>query len=147
MIKVLWNDILTVGGIQSQFIGVQVGEFIIRPDSSSQMRSDLRITKGKISLVIQGGSNSLRVWTKEEGLSYMVFQKQLSREDKLILRELAPDLAGWIWIWPDTGGVLKRRIEKFGEDNVLRALRHIFDGVDRTMRRQQIPFIGHRLIS
>lgn len=146
-VDILYQVALTVGGLESRFFGVRVGEFIIRLDSSSRMRSDLRITKGKTSLVIQGGSVPLRVWTKEEGLSYMAFQNQLSQEDKLILRKLASDLAGWSWIWPDIGGVLSRRVEETGEDNLLRAFQNLFRGVEGTMRRQRIPFIGNRLVS
>ena len=151
MAKILRKEVLTVFGDKNEceFIGVQVGEFILRPDSSSEMRSDLRITKGKTSLVVQGGPSFLRIWTKDEGLGYAAFQRQLSQEDKLILRQLAYDLSGWIW--PDIGEVLKRKVEKLGEDNILRALQDLFRGVKGTMRRiklyQRLPFIGPCLIS
>ena len=150
--KVLWNDILTVGGKQSQFVGVQVGEeFVIRPDSSSEMRSEeLRITRGKTVIVVQGGSAlPLRIWTKE-GFSYnTAFQSQLSQEDKVILRELASELAGWIW--PEVGEVLQKKVEELREDQVLQVLRNLFSGVERTMKRinlyNRIPFIGRHFIS
>jgi len=149
MAEILRKDVLTVGGLQSQFIGVQLGEFILRPDSHSGIRlEELRITRRKTVLVVQGGSAPLRVWT-QEGFSYVSFQSRLSPEDKVILRKLASDLSGWIW--PDIGEVLRQRVEKLGEDNVLRALRSLCRGVEETMKRinlyNRIPFIGRRLVS
>lgn len=148
MAEILRKDVLTVGGIQSQFIGVRLGEFILRPDSDSEMRSeDLRVTRRETVLSVQGGSAPLRVRT-QEGFSYTAFQSRLSQEDKIILRKLASDLAGWIW--PDIGEVLRQRVEELGEDNVLRALRSLCRGVEETMKRinlyNRIPFIGRRLV-
>lgn len=138
-VEILRQSALTVDGVQEFFGGVKVGEFILQPDSSSQMRSDLRVSRGKTILVIQAGPTFLLIRTKEEGMSYESFQSRLSKEDKIILRKLATDLTGWIW--PDVGEVLRRRVEEFGEDKVLRALRNLFEGVERTMRKQR-PFIG-----
>ena len=126
-------------------IALTVGEFIIQLDSSSQTRLDLRVTKGKTTLIIQGGSTPLQVWT-EEGLTYMAFQSQLPQEDELILQKLVCDLAGWGWIWPDIIEVLRRRvIEELGEDQVLLALEHLFNGAKKTTRMQRIPLIGSYL--
>lgn len=150
MVGVFQENALTIEGIQPKFIpkfiGIRVGEFILSPDSSSGIRpNDLQVVGPKTVLLVRGGSDSLLVGLRQEGLSYKSFQRQLSQEDKLILRKLASDLAGWIW--PDIGRVLRRRVEEIGEDKVLLALEHLFNGVEKTMKRQRIPFIGRRLVS
>ena len=56
MAKKLQGDVITVGGKQSQFIGVQLGEFVLRPDSDSGTRpSALRAQDQKTTLVVEGG--------------------------------------------------------------------------------------------
>jgi len=146
--RVLRKDVLTVGGKQSQFIGVQVGEFLIRPDSDSGVRpDDLKVEGPSTTLLIQGGTAPLRATLHSRGISYRGFQSRLSSEQRVLLGKLASDLAGRIW--PDAGESLRRRIETLGEDNVLHVLRKLFDGVEGTMRRVRIcssvPFVGRRL--
>jgi len=148
MVKVIREDILTVGGLQNQFIGVQVGEFVLRPDSDSGVRpNDLRVEGRKTTLLVEGGEGHLRVKLHSEGLSYRGFQSRLSTEEKTFLAKLASDLHGRIW--PDAGETLRRRIEVLGEDNVLQALQNLFKGVEGTMRMVKIcssvPFVGRRL--
>jgi hypothetical protein len=137
MVRVFQENALAIGGFTSKFIGIRVGEFILSPDSpgsSSDTRpNDLQVVGPKTVLLVRGGPDSLLVRLRQEGLSYRAFQRQLSQEDKLILQKLAFDLAGWIW--PDVGEVLRRRVEEIGEDKVLLALEHLFNGVEKTMKR------------
>ena len=148
MAKILQQDVLTVGGKQSQFIGVQIGEFVLRPDSDTGLRpSALRVQGRKTTLVVEGGEVPLRVKLHSEGISYRGFQSRLTNDQRALLAELASDLRGRIW--PDAGETLLRRIEALGEDKLLKALQNLFKGVEGTMRRldicSSIPFLGQRL--
>jgi len=148
MAKVIRKSVLTVGGLQNQFIGVQVGEFLLRPDSDSGVRpSALRVEGRKTTLVVEGGEVPLRVKLHSEGITYQGFQSRLTNEQGALLAELASDLHGRIW--PDAGETLQRRIETLGEDNVLQALQNLFKGVEGTIRKvrifSSIPFVGQRL--
>ena len=148
MAEILRKNVLTAGGIQNQFVGVRLGGFLLRPDSDSGTRpDDLRVEGPLITVVVEGGKAPLRVKLHSEGIAYRGFQGRLSTEQKFLLTKLASDLHGRIW--PDAGETLRRRIESLGEDNVLRALQKLFDGVGKTMRGirfyHRIPCVGHRL--
>lgn len=148
MAEILQKDVLTVGGKRSLFIGVRLEEFILRSDSDSEMRSnDLRVIGPKTVLLVQGGSAPLMVRLHLEGVSYDAFQSRLSQEDKIVLRELASNHDGWIW--PDIGEVLRQRVEELGKEQVLQALRNLFNNVERTMRRVRIysfiPFVKQNI--
>lgn len=148
MVKVLRKDILTVGGLQNQFVGVQVDEFLLRPDSDSGTRpSALQVEGQKITLLVEGGEAPLRVGLHSKGIRYSRFQSQLSNEEKTLLTELASDLAGRLW--PDAGETLRQRIETLGEEKILRALLNLFKGVESTMKGialcNRVPFVGQRL--
>jgi len=151
MSKILRKDVLTVGGIQSQFIGVQVGEeFILRPDSGSGLKpNNLMVKRHKTELLIQGGTAPLRIWLQPDRISYVDFESLLTNEDKNVLQELASDLTGYVWFWPDVGEVLRQRIEDLGEEKVHQVLQKLFLGVDSTLERVKfwsaIPFLGKKL--
>jgi len=147
MAKILRGEVITMGGKQVQFLGVQAGEFVLRPDSDSGVRpDDLRVEGRGIAVVIKGGK-VLRVELHSEGIEYRHFQRLLSDGQKALLAELASDLAGRVW--PDAGEVLQKRMETLGEDNVLQALQNLFRGVERTTKEVRvcsaIPFVGRRL--
>jgi len=148
MAKILREDVLTVGGRQSQFIGVQVGEFLLRPDSDSGVRpSTLRVEGRTTTLLVEGGEAPLRVTLHSEGIRYPGFQNRLSADQRTLLAKLASDLHGRIW--PDAGETLRQRIESLGEDNVLRALQNLFQGVEGILRTvkiwSSIPLVGRRM--
>ncbi len=148
MAEILRGNVLTVGGEQSQFISVQLGKFILHPDSDSGIQpSVLRVESRKTTLLVEGGEVPLRVKLYSEGIVYRGFQSRLTNDQKALLAKLASDLYGRIW--PDAGEVLLKRIETLGEDKLLKALQNLFKGVERTMRRLEIcfsiPFVGQRL--
>jgi len=148
MAKRLQGDVITVGGKQSQFIGVQLGEFVLRPDSDSGTRpSALRVQGHKTTLVVEGGEIPLRVKLHSEGISYPGFQGCLKNDQKALLAELASDLHGRVW--PDAGETLLKQINALGEEHLLRALRNLFKGVEGTLKKVEIcssiPLVGQRL--
>lgn len=150
MAKILRQNALTVGGVQNKFIGVQVGEFLLRPDSDSGVRpSAIRVEGRTTTLLVEGGEAPLLVMLHSEGIRYPGFQSRLSADQRTLLAKLASDLHGRIW--PDAGETLLKRVEKAGEDNVLQALQNLFKGVEGTMRIMKIcssvPFVGRRLAS
>ncbi len=127
--EVIRQDVVTVGGVQSQFIGVQVGEFLLRPDSDSGLRpDDLRVQGHFITVVIEGGKAPLRVRLHSEGISCRGFLSHISAEERNILSKLAADLTGRVW--PDTGETLRQRIDILEEGKVLKALQDLFKGVE-----------------
>jgi len=149
MAEILEKDVLTVGGKQPQFIGVRLGEFVLRPDSDSGTRpSALRVEGQKTTLMVEGGEMPLRVKLHSEGISYRGFQGRLTDNQRALLAELASDLHGRIW--PDAGETLLRRIVALGEDKLLKAFRNLFKGVEETMRRVEffssVPLLGQRLV-
>ncbi len=149
MAKILQQDVLTVGGKQPQFIGVQLGEFILCPDSDSGTRpSALRVKGSKTTLVVEGGEFPLRAKLHSEGISLRGFQRYLTNDQRALLSELAHGLYGRTW--PNAGEVLLEQIEALGEDKLLKAFRGLFKGVERTTRRTEIfssiPFVGQRLV-
>lgn len=146
--KVIREDIVTVGGVQNQFIGVQVGDFLLVPDSDSGTRpDDLRVKGQTTTLLVEGGKAPLRVKLHSEGISRRGFESRLSADQKALLTKLASDLAGRVW--PDAREALRQRIETLGECEVFRVLQNLFEGVEDTMKRikfySSIPLVGRRL--
>ena len=146
--EVIRKDVITVGGLQNQFIGVQVGEFLLSPDSDSGTRPDaLRVERRTTTLLVKGGEGPIRVESHSEGIPYAGFLSRLTGKQEKFLAKLASDLHGRIW--PDAGETLRQRIEFLGEDNILQSLQNLFKGVESTKRRARIyssiPFVGRRL--
>ncbi len=145
--EVIRKDVLTAGGLQNQFIGVQVGEFLLIPDSDSGTRPDsLRVEGSGKTLLLHGG-RSLRVEIHSLGISRQGFLRSLNSDQTRLLAKMAFDLPGRVF--PASGEFLQKHWEAMGEDNIAHALRALFKGVERTMREVRIysvlPFIGTRL--
>ncbi len=148
MAAIVEKNVIVVGGMQSQFLGVDVKEFRLVPDSDSGARPDaLRVTGLKdITLIIRGGI-SLRVEISSEGIFRERFLKHLTRRQRDLLSCLAKDLPGRVW--PMAGKVLQKQVEKLGEEEIILALRNLFRGVEKVERgrklSRRVPMIGRRL--
>ena len=147
--EVVQKDVLTVGGTQDQFLGVRIGEFFLTPDSDSGTRPDaLRVEglPGERTLLLHGGQ-ALRVELHSEGISRKGFLRSLNSDQTRLLAKMAFDLPGRVF--PASGELLQKRWEAMGEDNIAHALRALFKGVERTMRKVRaysaLPLIGTRL--
>ena len=149
--KVIRKDVLTVGGVQTQFLGVQVGEFLLVPDSDSGTRPDSLRVKGSGETLLLHGGRSLRVEIHSLGISRKGFLRKLTPDQERLLAEMAFDLPGRIcpMIYPEVGELLRKRWEALGEEKILPALQTLFRGVESTMKwtnlLNRIPFPGRRL--
>lgn len=150
--KALRKDVLTVGGRQTQFLEVEIGEFRLVPDSDSGIRPDaLRVEGPRERTLLLHGGRSLRVELHSEGISQEGFLRNLTSAETRLLAGMAFDLPGRVYpsIYPEVGDLLCKRWEALGEEKILSALRALFQGVESTMRwinfLNRIPLMGRQL--
>ena len=145
--KVVRKDILTVGGVQSQFLGVQMGEFLLVPDSDSGTKPDSLKVEGPGETLLLRGGQALRVEIHSLGISRQGFLRSLNSDQTRLLAKMAFDLPGRVF--PASGELLQKRWETIGEDNITHALQALFKGVNGTMRGVRrssfLPLVGKRL--
>jgi hypothetical protein len=145
--EVIRKEVLTVGGLQDQLIGVQVGEFLLVPDSDSGTRPDALRVEGPDgnTLVLHGGS-ALRVEIHSQGIYRKGFLDQVDSDQTRILSGMASNLPGRVF--PASGELLQKKWEAIGEEKIIQSLRKLFKGVDRTLKCinsiKRIPIVGRR---
>jgi hypothetical protein len=145
-VEVINKDVLTVGGLQRQFIGVKLGKFLLVPDSYSGLRPEvLRVeNKNGNKLLLRGGS-ALRVEIFPYGTNREGFLKYVTLPQIEILQKLSFNLPGRCF--PASGEFLREHWEAMmGEEEILESLRNLFRGVNMVMGwvgfLDRIPFVG-----
>lgn len=142
MAKILTsNNVITVGGLQPYFKGVQVGEFELVPDSDSGTRPNTLKVEGpkEVTLLLHSGT-CLTVEIASEGVFRGRYLRYLSFNQMRGLEKLASNLTGRLL--PMAGYNLQKQVEELGEGEIVSALRNLFKGVVEVERRRRVPFFG-----
>lgn len=140
--NIVRKEIITVGGLQEQFMGLEIGKFLLVPDSDTGTRPDnLRVT-GPNALVLNiHGGMSLRVEDHDQGTSLNECLEKLTKIDRAVLRTMAWNLPGRTW--PAAAESLKQIWERWGEEKILFALEHLFAEVVKAEKAKH--GIGRRI--